>query len=57
MNQKALKTLEYNKIIDQLTEYASSFLGKEMCRSLVPSTNYDEIIQAQQETTICLSGP
>lgn len=51
MNQKALKTLEYNKIIDQLTEYASSFLGKEMCRSLVPSTNYDEIIQAQQETT------
>ena len=29
MNSKALKTLEYTKIIDRLTEYASSPLGKE----------------------------
>ena len=28
MNQKALKTLEYHKIITQLTEYAASPLGK-----------------------------
>lgn len=51
MNKKALKTLEYNKIIDQLTEYAASAPGKEMCRNLVPSSNYEEIVTAQQETT------
>ncbi len=51
MNEKALKTLEYNKIIDQLTEYAASAPGKEMCRNLVPSSNYEEIVTAQQETT------
>ena len=31
MNPKALKSLEYYKIIDQLTEKASSQMGKEMC--------------------------
>ena len=37
MNEKALKTLEYTKIIDQLTEYASTEMGKQMCRELQPS--------------------
>lgn len=51
MNQKALRTLEYHKIIAQLEEYASSASGKELCRNLAPSTDYNEITQAQQETT------
>lgn len=51
MNQKALKTLEYHKIIAQLTEYASCDSGKELCRKLVPSTDYSEIVQSQTETT------
>lgn len=51
MNQKALKTLEYYKIIGQLGEYASSPSGKELCRNLVPSTDYSEIIQSLRETT------
>ena len=51
MNQKALKTLEYNKIISQLTEYAASAPGKLLCRNLVPSDDYGEIVQAQAETT------
>ncbi len=51
MNQKALKTLEYEKIISQLTEYAASAPGKLLCRDLVPSTDFDEILQAQTETT------
>ena len=55
MNHKALKTLEYNKIIGQLTEYASSPMGKELCSSLLPSIDYDEIIQSQQETTDAVS--
>ncbi|RGZ01282.1 endonuclease MutS2 [Clostridium sp. AM58-1XD] len=51
MNQKALKTLEYNKIIDQLADYASSTAGRDLCRSLVPSSDFDEIVQNQLETT------
>lgn len=51
MNQKALKTLEYEKIISQLTEYAASAPGKLLCRDLMPSSDYDEILQAQTETT------
>ncbi len=31
MNQKALKTLEYDKIIEQLASYASSPLGRKKC--------------------------
>lgn len=51
MNQKALATLEYHKIITQLTEYAASAPGKELCRNLLPGTDYNEIIQAQTETS------
>ena len=51
MNQKALKTLEYYKIIEQLTEYASCESGKELCRRLVPSTDYEEITTSLRETT------
>lgn len=51
MNQKALKTLEYHKIISQLAEYASCEPGKELCRSLMPSTDFTEIASSQSETT------
>ena len=37
MNQKALKSLEYYKIIDQLAEKASSPMGKDLCKHLLPS--------------------
>ncbi len=55
MNQKVLKTLEYNKIIAQLSENASSTLGKELCHRLLPVTNLQEINQLQQETADALS--
>lgn len=51
MNQKALKTLEYEKIINQLTEYAASAPGKLLCRGLQPGSDYNEILQAQTETS------
>ena len=51
MNQKALHTLEYDKIIEKLTEYAASPLAKEMCRNLVPSSDFDEVVQSQSETS------
>ena len=55
MNQKALKTLEYHKIIEQLTDYASCESGKELCRKLVPSTDYEEITSSLTETTDAVS--
>ena len=50
MNQKVLKTLEYHKIIEKLTEYAASEPGKRLCRELEPSSDFEEIFQAQAET-------
>lgn len=53
MNTKSLKTLEYNKIITQLETYASSPLGRDLCRNLVPSIDVHEIRQMQKETSDC----
>ncbi len=50
MNKKAYRILEYNKIIDRLTDHAGSPLGKKLCRELEPMTRYNDIIAAQQET-------
>lgn len=55
MNPKALKTLEYNKIIELLEGFASSSLGKNLCRNLTPSDNLTEIEVMQQETADALS--
>ena len=55
MNEKALKTLEYTKIIDQLTEYASTEMGQQMCRELQPSCDLGTIRQSQTETTDALT--
>ncbi len=51
MNQKACKTLEYQKIISQLTEYAASAPGKLLCHNLAPSTDYGQILRSQKETS------
>lgn len=50
MNKKTLTKLEYNKIIEQLIEHASSFSGKELCRRLKPMTDISAIRSAQDET-------
>lgn len=54
MNKKVLKTLEYNKIIDRLSDCACSELGKEKCRNLVPISDLDRIKTLQQETADAL---
>lgn len=51
MNQKALKTLEYTKIITQLESHAASPLGKSLCRELSPSSDLEEIRTRQAQTT------
>ena len=55
MNQKALSSLEYPKIIERLTEKASSPMGKELCRKLQPSTNINRIRLMQTQTKDALT--
>ncbi|BBF44797.1 recombination inhibitory protein MutS2 [Lachnospiraceae bacterium KM106-2] len=55
MNQKALNTLEFNKILDQLTDLAASPMAKELCHKLKPSTDLSVIEKMQKETSEALS--
>ncbi len=55
MNEKALKTLEYDKIIEQLTSRASSLLGKRKCENLQPSASLGEIEHLQRQTQDALT--
>lgn len=55
MNEKVLRVLEYHKIIDLLTDKASSPLGRELCRALRPMIDLDEITLSQQETADALA--
>ncbi len=50
MNKKTLSKLEYHKIIELLTDHASSFSGKDRCRQLRPMTELAKINASQQET-------
>lgn len=55
MNQKALKTLEFYKIIERLTTHASSPAGKSLCQELEPSDDLSIIETMQQQTAAALS--
>lgn len=50
MNEKVLKTLEYNKIINMLKDEAGSDLGRMLCSELKPSNDLNEIKKNQLET-------
>ena len=51
MNEKALHTLEYDKIIQKLVGYAVSPMAKERAAELRPSSAISDIAIWQQETT------
>lgn len=55
MNEKALNTLEYNKIIDMLCARAVSPMGKVVACELKPVFDLDEITVWQKETTEAVS--
>lgn len=55
MNEKVLKTLEYNKILTMLAEHASSDMGKARIFALLPHTDMDLINKAQTNTSDALS--
>lgn len=55
MNEKALRILEYDKIINMLAGFAVSPMAKEMAHHLQPSVSMSEIVLRQQETTEAVS--
>ena len=55
MNEKVLHTLEYDKIIEKLEQYAGSAAGKNYCEKLLPSTNRAVILKEQRETSDALT--
>ncbi len=55
MDEKALGTLEFHKIIAMLSDFATSPSGKERCKKLRPSTDLGEIETAQRQTADALT--
>ena len=54
MNKRTLRVLEYYKIIERLTSFATCPAGKRMCERLKPSTDPVEITKSQEETADAL---
>ncbi len=50
MREKVLNTLEFNKIKELLKQYAASALGLSKVDALIPSSDYEEVVQIQAET-------
>ena len=50
MDTESFKVLEYGKITNWLAVFAATMQGKECCRSVVPSGDYDEVVRLHQET-------
>ncbi len=50
MNEKALHILEFDKIVNQLADFASSGAGRELCLNLLPSDSPALINRMQDET-------
>ena len=55
MNEKGLKILEYDKILQMLVEKADSAPGKKCCQQLQPMTDLEKINTAQTETADALT--
>ncbi|MCR5657243.1 MAG: endonuclease MutS2 [Butyrivibrio sp.] len=55
MNEKVLRVLEYNKIVDILAGFATSEPGRKMCRELLPSSDIREIRRNLQKTEAAIS--
>lgn len=50
MEKKYLDKLEFNKVLEMLENYAITYLGKEMVKSLRPSFNKNEVLINLKET-------
>ena len=55
MNTKYLKTLEYDKIINKLSTYCKTYIGKEKVTSILPEFNHDNVVSSLAYTTEAIS--
>lgn len=55
MKQKSKSVLEFDKIIESLSQFAATFSGKEKALATDVSNNVDEVILKQKETSQALS--
>lgn len=51
MDSRSLKVLEFNKVINLLSEKASSSLGLQYIEKLIPSSDYGEVRHMLEETS------
>ena len=51
MNEKSLRVLEFNKVIDLLKNKASSSLGLKYIEKLTPSSNFEDVKYMLEETS------
>ncbi len=51
MNEKSLRLLEYDKILNALADFSEFSLGKSLCLSLKPIASLDEVAELQRETS------
>ncbi|MGE7940514.1 endonuclease MutS2 [Lysinibacillus xylanilyticus] len=47
--ERALKTLEYDKVRQQVATYCTSSIGKSAIDELVPQTDYEKVVQLLEE--------
>jgi DNA mismatch repair protein MutS2 len=50
MHPRVMRVLEFNKVKEQLLEHVSSSLGRDRAENLMPSTDFNEVVQLQEET-------
>ena len=50
MDERALRTLEFDKILAKLARCTSFSAGRELALALTPSTEYREVLRRQRET-------
>ncbi|WP_047981652.1 endonuclease MutS2 [Ornithinibacillus contaminans] len=50
MNERILRVLDFQKIIERLSQHAATSLGKDLAAKLKPSTDIEVVKQLQEET-------
>ena len=48
--EKYTKKLEYDKVINILSEYCNTYIGKELCSKLQPNFNFNEVTKLLSQT-------
>ncbi|HOM01242.1 MAG TPA: endonuclease MutS2 [Acetivibrio sp.] len=51
MNEKTLRVLEFDKIINKLVSFTTSPLGKELAEKLMPDNDFERVLKSLKETS------